>query len=184
MMTFKHIALTACLLLFVAACGHEEHHHDDHDHDHNNKDNTTPTEHEKMACTAFAGATSSALTASEEMATAKDVKLENAKLYDITLPASGTGYVSLHGLEEHSDVSFFVAKAETLNAMTFNGSSAQLPTAAANLACEEAINGFYSMHIHEAGMAVFELKGEANDTIKLMVMGAASDHSGHMDHKN
>lgn len=185
----SRLFLITLLLAFTCTVGcgeHEDHDHDhenNHQHDANNKDDTTPSEHEKMACMAFSSATPSALTASADVMGAGTIKLENATLFEVTLPESGLGYVSLHGVKEHTDMSFFTESAESFTSMMFNGEKMDLPTAGANRACETTLKGTYVLHMHEDGMAIFGLKGAPNSTVKVMLMGAESDHAGH-DHKN
>ncbi|MEL6180526.1 MAG: hypothetical protein AAFS10_16320 [Myxococcota bacterium] len=163
-------------------------HSNGHDHSngtsHSNNTNALTGEAATMACTMATNA-GTALTAADSMDTLGDAMvMTNGGPTTITLPAGGTGYVSLMAESAHSDIMIFVGSADVLSKWVYEDQDQSLGTPQINGECSDDIPAVYMIHMHETLNAVLELNGSSDVWIMAMSGSSGHGHEGHEDHGN
>ncbi len=172
------LMLALSLSLAFAACD-EDHDHSHHDHDHGELTAGLDDATSQMACAMAANP--DAMIMSVDALSEADVSLmagiEPATgLHEVTLAVDGANYVVLETLVEHTDGSLFAHPAGHVKAF-WNG-DAQLESAASATAnCSDIVAEDWRVHMHMPQSYIVEVHGSAGDTVTLMWLNAASDHS-------
>lgn len=127
------------------------------------------------------------VTAASDPAEAPGVELATGEPYEVTIPASGVGYVVFSSPHEHYDWAFFVGDEATLDPQVVHlatGAVDHLSPSAPNGACPGEPMQDYRAHMHHMGLFLVEIHAEPGADVWMMIVGEPSDHHVPHDHED
>lgn len=117
--------------------------------------------------------------AASDPADAPSVVLADGDPYQVSLPASGVGYVVFDSPHEHFDWAFFVEGDGSLHSEVVHldtEATEHLSPAVDNGACPAEPMVDRRVHMHHTGSFLVEIHGEPEGSMWVLILGEPSDH--------
>jgi hypothetical protein len=120
-----------------------------------------------------------AVTAASEAADAQSVVVTDGQPYEVTIPASGVGYLTFDSAHEHFDYAIFVGDDATLHTPMLHletETNVHMAPSAPNGFCPSEPMRDHRAHMDHMGLYLVELHADPGADVWLMIVGTPSDH--------